>query len=135
VEILETSATGGSAESILIFPHWPCGQQAIWSVYLAGFRVCAWKFIYLLVTWKRHRGHSRHHRASGMSTSFIKLYHKEGRNSHVTQDHIGASSMSYEDKYVQKGKWTYELPCAHKKCTDIDGQKSLFGVVTRPVRL
>ncbi len=43
--------------------------------------------------------------------------------------------MSYEDKYEQKGKWTYELPCTHKKFSDIDGKKNLLGFVARPVRL
>jgi hypothetical protein len=38
--------------------------------------------------------------------------------------------MSYEDKYEQKDKWTYELPCAHKKYIDIDGQKHLVGPTT-----
>jgi hypothetical protein len=64
-------------------------QRAILSVYLACFRVCGRKFIYLLPTWKHLRGHSRHHLASGMYTRFIKLRRQEGRNSHVTQDHIG----------------------------------------------
>jgi hypothetical protein len=36
--------------------------------------------------------------------------------------------MSYEDKYEQKGKRTYKLPCAHKKYSDIDGQKRRFGL-------
>jgi hypothetical protein len=43
--------------------------------------------------------------------------------------------MSYEDKYEQKGKWTYELPCTHKKFSDVDGQKLFLGLVARPVRL
>jgi hypothetical protein len=38
---------------------------------------------------KTSPGHSRHHLASGMCTRFIELRRKEGRNSHVTQDHIG----------------------------------------------
>ncbi len=68
-------------------------QKAILSVYLTCFRVCAPKFIYLFVAWKRLRGDSRHHLASGMCTRFIKLCRQEGRNSHVTQDHIGVCHM------------------------------------------
>jgi hypothetical protein len=47
----------------------------------------------IFVIWKRLRGHSRHHLASGMCTRFIKFRRKEGRNSHVTEDHIGVCHM------------------------------------------
>ena len=83
------------AQWVKLPPHWRCDdpQKAILSGYLAGFRVGARKIIYILVTWKRLwvirdtillqvYVHSLHQVAS-----------KEGRNSHVTQDHIGVCHM------------------------------------------
>jgi len=42
---------------------------------------------------KTSLGHSRHHLGSGMHARFMKLCRKEGRNSYVTQDHIGVCHM------------------------------------------
>jgi hypothetical protein len=61
------------------------------------------------------------------------LRRKEGRNSHVRQDHIGVCHMQTNMNKKESEHMNY--PCAHKKWSDIDGRQRLFGLVTRPVRL
>ncbi len=91
--------------------------------YLTDFRVCELKFMYLLVTWKRLRGLSRHHLSWTMWTNFIKLSRKEGRNSHVTQDHIGVCHIKTKMNKKASEHMNFRT---HTRNTSIPTDKSAF---------
>jgi hypothetical protein len=113
------------AQWVKLRPHWRCDdpQKAILSGYLAGFRVGARKIIYILVTWKRLWVIRDTILLQVYVHSFHQVASKEGRNSHVTQDHIGVCHMQTNMNKKASEHMDFR---AHRRNVAISTDKSAF---------
>jgi len=95
-------------------------KKSLLSGYLSGFRVCAHTFICLYETSKRLR--------VIRDTIFQQLVFSgrggmEGRNSHVSQDHIGTCHM--QTNMNKKASEHMNYPC------ELSGMSGLSGILLR----